>query len=232
MIKLFLDAGHGGKDGGAQGNGLSEKTLTLEIVKKIAQRLKTFEGIELKLSRNSDITMSLSERTDMANAWGADYFLSVHINSAPDASANGFESFIYSNTSDAKTISFQNVVHGEIMKQIAGVKDRGKKRANLHVCRESKMPALLTENLFIINKSDALKLKDDEFLDRIAEGHVIGLEKFLGLKKSQQPPEAQPTPPKGKLYKVQLGAFASLENAQELARQVEKAGFKVFIDEQ
>src|SRR5690606_9045497 len=63
------------------------------------------------------------------------------------------------------------------------VRDRGKKRANFAVLRETKMPALLTENLFIDNASDAAKLKSEQFLLQIAHGHVIGLERAFGLKK-------------------------------------------------
>lgn len=228
--KIFLDSGHGGKDGGAQGNGLSEKTLNLAIVKKIAQKLQTYNGVEVLLSRDTDKYLSLAERTNMANKWGADILISVHINSAPDPSANGFESFIYNGTVSQKTIALQNVLHEEIMRQIAGVRDRGKKRGNLHMVRESAMPAILTENLFIVNRADSERLKSEQFLDRLATGHVIGLEKFLGLKKSIDPPRETTTA--GKIYKVQLGAFANYGNAKALAEQAEKAGFQVFIDEQ
>src|SRR5699024_12328421 len=82
MVKIFIDAGHGGKDSGAVGNGLKEKDLTLKIAKKIRSYMeKNDKGHSIKMSRVTDKTVSLNERSNMANTRGADYVLSVHINS-------------------------------------------------------------------------------------------------------------------------------------------------------
>ncbi len=67
------------------------------------------------------------------------------------------------------------------MKQV-DFRNRGKKRANFHVLRESNMPAVLTENGFIDNSSDAAKLKSDAYLNRIALGHANGIAQALGLR--------------------------------------------------
>ena len=72
------------------------------------------------------------------------------------------------------------------MKAIDGVQDRGKKRANYAVLRETHIPAILTENLFIDNASDATKLKSQEFILKIAKGHVGGIVKAFGLKKKKE----------------------------------------------
>lgn len=63
--------------------------------------------------------------------------------------------------------------------------NRGKKTADFHVLRESKMPALLTENGFIDNLNDAAKLKNSSFLTTIARGHVYGLARAFNLTKKQ-----------------------------------------------
>ena len=190
MIKLFLDCGHGGNDVGAIGNGLQEADLTLEIGQGIANKLKLYEGIEVKMSRTTDKTLSLKQRTDEANAWGANYFLSLHINSSESMAANGYEDYIYNGTVSPKTVAFQNVMHDEIFNSIKshGVSDRGKKKANFHVLREAHAPALLTENLFIRNGADADRLKNAAFKADLIQGHVNGLEKFLGLNKIQAEP--------------------------------------------
>src|SRR3954469_6880893 len=222
MIKLLMDAGHGGTDSGAVGNGLLEKNLTLEIAQGIANELKFYDGIEVKMSRTTDKTVSLRQRTDEANAWGADYFLSIHINSAESTAANGYEDYIYSGNVSAKTVAFQNVMNDEIFNSIKGhgVNNRGKNKANFHVLRESHMPAILTENLFIRNAADGDRLKDSRFKADLIAGHVTGLEKFLGLKKRQtEPPMA--TGGMLKLYKVQVGAFAERENAEGLLKVLE-----------
>lgn len=68
------------------------------------------------------------------------------------------------------------------MKQV-DFRNRGKKRANLHVLRQSSMPAVLTENGFIDTIADANKLKSDAYLNRIALGHANGIAQALGLKR-------------------------------------------------
>lgn len=88
------------------------------------------------------------------------------------------------------------------------------------------MKAVLTENLFISNSANAAKLKDDSFLDKLAQGHVNGFEKFLGLKRIDKPPQTSPT---GKLYYVQVGAFEDKENADALAADLTKEGYRPFI---
>lgn len=227
MVKIFIDPGHGGNDPGAVGNGLKEKDLTLKITKKIQSLLGEYQNISVKLSRTTDVYLSLSERANLANDWGADFFLSIHINAG---GGTGFESYIYNGSVSSATIAYQNVMHQEIMKAISGVKDRGKKRANFAVVRETKMPAILTENLFIDNKTDAAKLKSEQFLLQVAHGHAQGIVKAFGLKKKANPqPQPQQKVSDGKLYRVQVGAFADRKNAERLAEELKKKGYPVFI---
>lgn len=228
MVKIFIDPGHGGSDPGAVGNGLQEKNLTLQIAKRIESILKNeYTGATVKLSRTGDQTLSLKQRTDMANKWGADYFVSIHINAG---GGTGYEDFIYNGNVSSKTVAYQNVMHEEITKAV-DFKDRGKKRANFHVLRESKMPAFLSENGFIDNAADAKKLKDSAYIEKIARGHVNGLVRAFGLKKKVA---SKPTQNKtsGKLYRVQVGAFADKKNAEKLAAELKKKGYSVLIVEQ
>ncbi|MBY0122136.1 N-acetylmuramoyl-L-alanine amidase [Bacillus sp. S/N-304-OC-R1] len=182
VVKIFIDPGHGGTDPGAVGNGLLEKMLTLTISKRIRDMLTRYEDVIVKLSREDDQTLSLKQRTDMANAWGADFLLSIHINATPGG--YGYEDFVYPNSSGA-TFAYQNAIHEEVMKQV-DFRDRGKKQGNLHMLRESKMPALLTENGFIDNAADAAKLKQDAYINKIAQGHVNGLVRAFNLKEKAQ----------------------------------------------
>ena len=183
MAKIFIDAGHGGTDPGAVGNGLQEKVLTLTIAKKIESLLKNYENVSVKMSRTSDTTLSLSQRTDAANAWGSDFFLSVHINAG---GGTGYEDYCYNTlTATSATGKVQSTIHSAVMAELKAfnVIDRGAKSANFHVLRETNSPALLSENLFIDTKVDANLLKRNDVLDAIARGHVEGLAKALGLKK-------------------------------------------------
>jgi len=91
--RVVIDAGHGGTDPGAIGRtGATEKQLTLELSKMLAERLGA-AGYEVLLTREDDRTISLQERTDFANRVDADLFLSVHINSARNRNLRGFETY-------------------------------------------------------------------------------------------------------------------------------------------
>ncbi len=231
MTKIFIDPGHGGSDPGAVGNGLMEKNITLQIAKRIDAMLNNeYVRVTTRLSRTGDQTVSLTQRTNMANAWGANYFLSVHINSG---GGTGFEDYIYNGTVSNSTVLYQTKMHAAIKQQI-DLKDRGKKRANFHVLRQSKMPAILTENGFIDHSVDAKKLATSAYIERLARGHVNGLANVFGLKKKVNPPPPQPSPstPNGNanaLYKVQVGAFADRQHAEQLVADLKKKGYSAFI---
>jgi N-acetylmuramoyl-L-alanine amidase/Clostridial hydrophobic W len=181
MVKIFIDAGHGGTDPGAVGYGLKEKELTLKIAKKIQALLGNYQNVSVKMSRTGDSSLTLKQRTDAANAWGADFFLSVHINAG---GGTGYEDYRYNALSTTSTTGkIQAAIHDTVMAELKayGVKDRGAKSANFHVLRESNMSAALSENLFIDTKADADLLKQDTVLDAIARGHVAGLTKVFNL---------------------------------------------------
>lgn len=176
---IVLDAGHGGKDAGAVKGKLYEKDIVLKVVKLIKQYLeKTYTGATIKLTRSSDVFLSLSERARRANDLKASVFVSVHVNAG---GGTGFESYKYPSSSS----KFQNAVHGRIKKVLEKRRftDRGKKSANLAVVRETRMPALLTELGFIDRDSDRKLLEDDAFLQEMAEAHGDGIADYLNLKK-------------------------------------------------
>ncbi|QFR56246.1 endolysin [Bacillus phage 000TH010] len=185
MSKLvWLDAGHGGKDSGAAANGIKEKDIVLKIVKKVKSILTSRYEVAVKLTRESDVFYELIDRARKANAAKADLFVSVHINATPGG--KGFETYRYVETSaSSSTGQQQKVLHDAIYKRIKkyGIKDRGEKAADLSVLRNTSMPAILTENLFIDNKDEAALLKKDSFLDAVAEGHAEGIAEILNLKK-------------------------------------------------
>ena len=219
----MLDPGHGGTDPGAIGNGLLEKDLNLKIAKATKEYLDTrYSGHTTQLTRSGDTTMALVERTNKANRWGADYLLSIHINAG---GGTGYEDFIFNGSVQPSTARLRDIIHSEVSKA-AGWRNRGKKTANFHVLRESKMSAMLTENGFIDNKQDADKLKQNSTIQEIAKAHTEGLAKALKLKKkttSKSP---------GKMYKVQIGAFTVKANAEKRAAAARKAGFDTYILEE
>lgn len=227
--KVYIDPGHGGSDPGAVGNGLKEKDLTLKISKYTRDYLRdNYEGVSVRMSRTTDKTLSLRERTNDANKWKADVLVSVHINAAGSSSATGYEDFIYNGAVQKATLSFRDAIHEEMKKVFKGFHNRGKKRANFHMLRESRMPAVLPEFLFITNKNDAAFLKKDSNLKLIGKHLAIGIAKHLKLKKKSTSSSSKKSSGGGgkKLYRVQIGAFKRKENADNLAFRAKARGFK------
>jgi N-acetylmuramoyl-L-alanine amidase len=226
-LKLVLDPGHGGHDPGAVENGLREKDLTLKIALYTRDYInELYEGVEVYLTREEDDFISLSERAEFANRLNADYFCSIHINAGK---GKGFESFIYSGSyvSKSKTQALRNVLHDTIISE-TGFVDRGRKEANLAVLRLTRMPAVLTENGFIDNPSDAALLKSDSNLRKIALAHAHGFARAFGWNPKKKVQTKEKTS-NGKLYRVQVGAFADPENAKRLADELKKKGYPAII---
>jgi N-acetylmuramoyl-L-alanine amidase len=182
MAKLVVvDPGHGGHDPGATGQGLAEKTLTLALGKHLHDALLRDFDVRVELTRSTDVFVELDRRAAFANERGADYFVSVHINSG---GGTGYEDFVHrSVSSSSATEARRAAVHQAVMQlmQGKGMPDRGKKSANFAVLRETQMPAILTENLFVDTPQDAHLLRDVAFLEALAEAHARGIGAALSL---------------------------------------------------
>jgi len=172
-FRLFVDAGHGGEDPGAigkltDGGKIQEKDINLDIALEIARIFREeYAYVDVRMSRSDDTYVMLQERARQANEWGADYFVSIHVNANDKPSASGFESYIYNGPVTQETVDKQRIIHQHIVEKM-GLRDRGPKSANFAVLRESKMPAILLENLFISNPEEAVLLNDPEFRQRLA----------------------------------------------------------------
>ena len=103
LIKVVIDAGHGGNDPGAIGrNGLREKDVNLDIVRRLGDLLRA-EGVYTVFTRSSDRFIPLSTRVNIANKSGADLFISIHSNANRSRSASGFEVYyVAPSISDSK----------------------------------------------------------------------------------------------------------------------------------
>lgn len=215
MPKWVIDPGHGGKDPGAVGNGLREKDITLFMAKHLYNYVKkTYPSVDIYLTRYQDEFVDLSVRASRANARKADVFLSIHVNAG---GGTGFESFIHPNAA-SRTAQIQEIVHKTAMKAMPKVKDRGMKRKNLAVLRQTTMPAILVETLFIDNAKDAKLLKDEAFLKQAAEAYADCLAAAFKLKPVKVIPSVpRPVNSLGPLHRVivdgrQVGAFSDQQN--------------------
>ncbi|RJQ29051.1 MAG: N-acetylmuramoyl-L-alanine amidase [Peptococcaceae bacterium] len=185
---LVLDPGHGGKDPGASGNGLVEKNLALDITKRVRTALSSHQ-VDVKLTRESDVDLSLADRVAYANNLNAGYFLSIHVNAG---GGTGFESYVWTGAG-GETESLRRAVHMEVSAfyKSAGFPDRGEKKADFYVLRNTKMSAALLENLFVDNKTDAAKLADAGFREEIAKAIAAGLVSALKIQPAAWDPAAE-----------------------------------------
>ena len=174
MSIICLDAGHGGNDPGASANNLIEAVLTGRLCKMVAEALSGYD-VEVKPVPRG----TLAERVKFANDSSADYYCSIHCNAG---GGTGFESFVY-NGAGEKTRNIAWQVHNTTMGFLSryGVVNRGVKQENFAVLRETKMPAILLECLFLDNRKDAELLKNDTFFSGLANEIAFGLAKALNL---------------------------------------------------
>lgn len=154
---IVIDAGHGGKDSGAVGNGYAEKNMTLKIVQNIKANFDSNPLYKVYYTRLSDWYPSLTERYSLANSVNADRFLSVHINSADSSSAKGTETLY----KDYKT--YAGIIHTSSLSGMAYTKGSSYDRSlvyrpGLAVLRGTKMSSALAEMGFISNKTEAARI--------------------------------------------------------------------------
>jgi len=114
--KVCVDAGHGGRDTGTQnGDGVSEKDITLAIAKVVAERIRDELGLEVVMTREDDRLVGLRERTEIANRARADLFISIHCNTWFNDQTSGFESYFLSparSESERTLARFENQAGG------------------------------------------------------------------------------------------------------------------------
>jgi len=178
---IVVDAGHGGSDPGASANGLSEKNVTLDVSKRVEEKLKR-AGAKVLMTRSGDSYPSLTARTEYAKKNFAEVFVSIHINAGP-SSASGAETFYDSSTNpnalESKLLA--TYIQNNLVKK-ADMKDRGVKDARFQVIRNNNVAAVLVELGFVTNSNDAKKLASDKYLEIYAESVYQGLVQYYSAK--------------------------------------------------
>jgi N-acetylmuramoyl-L-alanine amidase len=216
--KVVVDAGHGGRDPGAIGvGGLREKAVTLQVAGYLGARLERM-GFDVAYTRAGDETLSLEERTFIAQREQADLFLSVHANAARRRSVHGVETYYLDATHQRHTLNLAarenaiprhqvdeldsvltrihieeellphsrrlaDYVHAQIVSGLPSARrpqDLGVKQGPFYVLFLSNMPAILVEVGFLTNADEARRLRDDAYLQALAEQMALGVERYRG----------------------------------------------------
>lgn len=178
-MRICIDPGHGGKDPGAVGpTSKKEKDIVLAVSLKLKKLLE--EKHKVLLTRSEDIFIELYQRAIMANAFGADLFLSIHCNAASSPMPQGFE--IWTSKGHTKSDRYASVIATEWSKAFSGVSIRGDwsdgdvdKEANFCVLRRTAMPAVLVELDFISNPNMEILLSNNTYQNMMANALSHGV---------------------------------------------------------
>ena len=195
---IVLDPGHGGHDNGASGNGIVEKDVNLSIALYLRDFLTQYDNITVYMTRTDDTFVGLTDRVVYADSVNADFFISIHNNSAASSTAKGSEVY-YPNANYKSELS---VVGGELAQSIQdkltayGMYDRGTKvrtadsieykdgsKADYYsVIRDSKkygICGIIVEHAFVSNADDAAVLGSDSGLKALAKADSDGIVEYL-----------------------------------------------------
>lgn len=175
---VFLDPGHGGYDSGAVApNGLKESDTVLTVSLKTRAILLLY-GVPVVMSRESDVFLSLTERSHAANKAGAKIFVSVHMNSAEDP-ASGIETFAMIGSDNGNVLA--SGIQDELLDAFPESIDRGVKFRNFSVLRKTRMPAALAELEFMHTPEGEAHFRDEANLDKCAYALAHAILKNLGI---------------------------------------------------
>jgi N-acetylmuramoyl-L-alanine amidase len=193
---IVLDPGHGGQDTGARGaRGVEEKRAVLDIARRVRNQL-TSAGYRVYMTREGDRFIELEERCRMARRWGADVFVSIHLNSAGNLSAAGTETYVlaaagYESTAGGSSTASvpgnrheaANAILGyQIQRALVGrvgLTDRGVKRSRFVVLKNAPCPAVLVECAFVSNRREEERLLREDFREAIAQGIARGTIQYM-----------------------------------------------------
>ncbi|WP_404427963.1 N-acetylmuramoyl-L-alanine amidase [Ureibacillus chungkukjangi] len=172
---IVLDPGHGGKDPGAVSGNYTEKAVVFKVANIVKQKLEN-AGATVKMTRTSDVFPSLEQRVSFAQANFAEVFVSIHVNSATNSSAKGTETYysISANANEKEDYQLASNINSQIVNN-ASMTNRGVKREDWYVVRNSVFPSVLVELGFISNSEDRAKLVDDKYAEIFGDSIYKGI---------------------------------------------------------
>lgn len=206
--------------------------LNDRIADKVEKLLEGYTGWQLL--RTDDTLgkkdIGLQARTDAANKFGADIYLSIHHNAGVKGGAGGGIVAYVHPTAGAATMAWQKELYAALIEAtgLKGNRSQPLATANLHECRETKMPAVLLELGFMDSKTDVPIILSEKFADQCAAAIVKVLAKRGKLTKKKQ--EATEAPQANEtVYRVQVGSFRKKANAEALCGELKALGYDAFI---
>jgi N-acetylmuramoyl-L-alanine amidase len=206
-VTIVLDPGHGGDDWGAYSTRLYEKNVTLEIARRVRDRLRGRPNVRVFLTREDDHYLPLDMRTAFANELRADVYVSIHVNASDIAESNGVETYVYGfdgasgipleelanvapgtagpagNGSLASSHLLAHALQNSVLAAARSVRpsaaDRGVKPAPMLVLSSAHVAAVLVETGFATNQDEGALLANPHYWDVLAGGITEGIFQYL-----------------------------------------------------
>lgn len=185
-LNIIIDPGHGGKDSGAVAldGETYEKTLNLMVAERLMDKLYNNPEINPVITRSRDEYIKLLDRASVSNDGNAHLFLSIHFNSSDNSEAKGIE-VLYASEKNVKikdTVQkdFASCLQKALIKETGAVNRGIKNRPAIIVLNKTKNVAALAELGFLSNEDDLEKIKDPDYIDKLAQGLYNGIEDYMG----------------------------------------------------
>lgn len=186
---VMIDAGHGGPDGGATGNGLIEKEITLKIAMFLRDYLQE-AGAFVMMTREEDRDLAapgterisrrkvedLLRRIHLLKEKRADAFISVHLNAIPSARWSGAQTFYNPVREENKRLA--TLIQAELIKQLGNTNRLAKQKNDVYILKEADVPTALVEVGFLTNPKEAKLLASSSYQKKIAAAIYLGLLQF------------------------------------------------------
>lgn len=189
---VIIDAGHGGIDAGAVAHGIEEKTINLQIALKLQEYIEQSGGVAI-LTRDSDESTQdpnrssnisqkksdLMERKAAMEKYGADIFISIHMNKFEQEKYRGAQVFYAANGEESKRL-------GETIQQSlkdtindGNTREAKKSGSGIYILKNASVPSALVECGFLSNAEEASLLQSEEYQQKVAWGIYIGIVKYF-----------------------------------------------------
>lgn len=175
---VFVDAGHGGNDGGCFEGNVIEKNINLSIAELVQDKLQE-SGYEVVMSRSADTYVAKEDRVKSANGINADIYISIHQNFSDIKSVNGMEVWYDGTDTQRDSRRLALLVSQQTARSTGAVEREVRGDADFHVTGSTQMPSCLIETGFLSNREERAKLTSKEYQEQIASGIVQGIEYYF-----------------------------------------------------
>jgi N-acetylmuramoyl-L-alanine amidase len=191
-ITIVLDAGHGGEDGGCEGNGLIEKDLNLDIVMRLSALLKE-QGIQVVLTRETDVLLydvnsdyqgqkkaqDVRKRLEIAKSQENPILVSIHMNYFAQTKYSGLQ--VWYSKNDTRSEILANLIQSNVKNELQPSNKRVTKQAtsSIFLLHNASFPAILIECGFLSNPQEAAKLSNEEYRQELSRAIFRAIMEYI-----------------------------------------------------